>query len=270
MGGLFLNIVLHQLSPVFCEKKYNVKRIIEAVKRFETSSGVLHVFPELFLTGYNCKKAFFKLAEPIPGSLTHKISRELSDETYVLTGMAELEAENKKIYNTAVLLGRNVVLAKYRKICLPNFWVFKEKEVFTAGETPTVTTIKNVKIGVQICYDINFPELSRIQALKGSEIITVISATPKESIPRFKCLLKARAIENQCFIVYVNRVGVENDIVFGGNSMVISPAGEVKLLLNESEKSCSFSIDIGEVPAVRSKTPLIKDAIEASFRFFNK
>lgn len=262
---LSLEIIVHQLTPCLCEKEYNISKLLNAVKKFNEKNVMLHVFPELFLTGYNCNSMFPSLAESIPGKTTSLISNNLSDRVYVLTGMVEFDSETKNMFNTAVLISREGVIAKYRKIFLPNFWVFKEKKFFKSGDSPQPVVFENFKIGIQICYDINFPELSRFQALNGAECIIVLSSTPRESIPRFKYLLPARAVENQCFIVYVNRVGVEDKIVFGGNSMVISPTGEVKLSLSEEEKSESVLINLSEVSEVRLKTPLLKDALEKPF-----
>ncbi|WEU40509.1 MAG: carbon-nitrogen hydrolase family protein [Candidatus Odinarchaeum yellowstonii] len=258
-------IAIHQLAPLTGEKEYNISRLLNSVEKFTSTTPILHVFPELFITGYNCQSKFSILAETIPGESTYKISERLGDRVYVLTGMVELDPINNRLFNTAVLINKKGVVAKYRKIYLPNFWVFREKEFFISGDRPHPVVFEKFKIGVQICYDVNFPELSRFQALNGAECIIVLSATPRESMPRFKYILPARAVENQCFLVYVNRPGVEGPIVFGGNSMVLSPTGDVKLSMGETEESERAVIDLREVKAVRLKTPLLKDALEKSF-----
>ncbi len=265
-----LEIIVHQLEPILGEKEYNILKLLNSLEKFNGKSLMLHVFPELFITGYNCGSMLPRLAETIPGEVTDLISQRLSDRVYVLTGMVESDTMKKRFFNTAVLIGKKGVIAKYRKIYLPNFWVFREKEFFNPGDSPQPVVFENFRIGIQICYDINFPELSRFQALNGAECIIVLSATPRESIQRFKYILPARAVENQCFIVYVNRVGVESGITFGGNSLVLSPTGEVKLSLHEAERSEGVLINLREVEEARLKTPLLKDALEKNFSKYFK
>lgn len=265
-----LNLVIHQLPSSLGDKNENIIRADTAIKKFRLKNPALHLFPELYVTGYSCGRSFRKLAETASGPAVSKITRSLDEGTLVLVGMPEKDPFENKVYNSALAINRFGIVAKYRKIYLPEFWVFREKEIFSRGDAPCVMDVKGVKIGLQICYDINFPELSRVEALRGAEMIVVVSATPKESIPRFKTLMKARAIENQCFMVYVNKVGVEDKIIFGGNSMVVAPDGEILLELDDKDASNVCKLDFKMVSEARSKIPLLKDAETTSFKELNQ
>ncbi|MHA1409574.1 MAG: carbon-nitrogen hydrolase family protein [Candidatus Odinarchaeia archaeon] len=255
-----LTVVIHQLHSKPEQKEENTQRLIKLIKNKTRGTHTLHIFPELFISGYPINKKFLRLAEPIPGPTINKLIPHIDDNTTVVFGMPEKSKLTNKIFNTAIVMNKNGVISKYRKISLPQFWLFKEKEFFKPGSEIPLFNIKGVPMGIQICYDINFPEISRYQALNGAKVLIIISATPVKSIPRFKTLLKARAIENQVFVIYANTVGKQNGILFGGNSLIIGPNGRKIRELGKNEETSVTQLKLSIVEETREITPLLLDA----------
>jgi len=165
------------------------------------------------------------------------------------------------IYNTAVLLGPEGYVGKYRKMHLPTHSVFEEKRYFRLGyETPIFQTSIG-KLGMIICYDVFFPEASRLLKLKGAQLIICISASPAVRRVFFETLTAARAMENVVFLTYVNLVGVEDGLEFWGGSRLISPSGKIiaKAKYNE-EDLVTGSIDYADLNRVGIFVPTTRDA----------
>jgi len=260
-------VSLCQISPKLMDKKSNLHKILEIVEKVsEKHSPDLIVFPELSLTGYSCGERLQELAEHIPGEATFEILKIVKKlGVNVIFGMPE--KTDQGIYNSAVFISPKETKV-YRKIFLPNFWIFREKKYFKHGCAVQIFAIPNkVTFSVLICYDVNFPEVFRISSVMGAQVIIVISATPKESLDRFKKLLKARAIENQCYIVYVNRVGTEENVVFGGESQVIDPMGEIYINASCNEECIvNADLDMNKVMNIRKKVPLLEDFGNSVFK----
>jgi len=142
--------------------------------------------------------------------------------------MPELsEKARATIYNTAVFIGPDGLIGKYRKMYLPTHSVFEEKRHFRSGNQIAVFDTPLGKIGLCICYDIFFPEVARMVRLQGAELIVCISASPAVRRSYFEILTAARAIENTAFLAYVNLVGVEDGLQFWGGSRLVSPTGDL-------------------------------------------
>lgn len=252
------------LAQISCrrEKEANLQKMEEYARKAKELGAELVVFPELSLTGYIIRDDVYELAEEIPGPSTRvmeKMARELG--LYVIFGMPELsEKAEATVYNSAVLVGSEGLIGKYRKIHLPNHSVFEEKRYFRPGYNPGAFETKLGKIGLIICYDIFFPELSRLLRLEGAKLMVCISASPSTRRKFFETLTIARAIENSAFFAYVNLVGIENGLQFWGGSRLVSPNGDIIV-----EAACDEeSLVIGEVDYTSLKpteifTPTIKD-----------
>ena len=183
------------------------------------------------------------------------------NKLYMVFGMPETsEKAESVIYNTAVLVGPRGYLGKYRKMYLPTHSVFEEKRYFRPGyETPVFETELG-KIGLIICYDVFFPEVSRALKLKGAQIIVCISASPAVRRNFFETLTAARAIENNTFVIYVNLVGIEEGLQFWGGSRIISPSGSIikKAKYNE-EDFVVGEIDLDDIRHIAAFVPTIRD-----------
>ena len=113
-------------------------------------------------------------------------------------------------------------------------------------------------MGVIICYDLRFPEISRKLALEGIEVLFVVAEWPIERISQFEKLLYARAIENQVYVIASNSIGKCNNTVFGGKSMVINPLGEATTKIILGEGTIQATVNIEEIRNIRTKIPLLK------------
>jgi predicted amidohydrolase len=223
-----LKIAAVQMEPKILEKNRNLTRCLELIQVTASEGARLIVFPECALTGYvfTSLKEALPLCEPIPGPSTEKIigvCRELN--VYVVIGLLEREAG--KCYNAAALLGPGGVLARYRKAHLPYLGVDR---FVNHGNLPlSVSQTEIGRIGMGICYDINFPEHARVLALEGADIIVLPTNWPlrREFVPEH--IIPARAAENLVFVVAVNRVGEERGSRFIGRSKIAHWAGGVAL-----------------------------------------
>lgn len=219
-----MKIALGQFAGTPADKDANL-RLMEAVAADAARQGAdLLVLPELFATGYNIGDAVAALAEPGDGPYAMEAKRIASALGLGLVyGYPERTAEG--VYNAAAVIdrsGRRV--ANYRKIHL---WGAFEDAGFLPGTGTGVFELGGMRFGLQICYDLDFPELARAQALSGVDGLIVLSATtaPYPVVPRH--LVPARAYENQMFVVFANRTGEERGLRYAGESCVAAPDGAV-------------------------------------------
>lgn len=210
-------------------KKENIRKIEELTVKAKEQGADLVIFPELSLTGYVVRDQIYELAETIPGPSTQRIE-EIAKDTgmHIIFGMPELSEKTRAtIFNTAVFVGPDGFIGKYRKMYLPTHSVFEEKRHFRPGYQTAVFDTALGKIGLCICYDLFFPEVTRLIRLKGAQLIVAISASPAVRRGYFEILTAARALENTVFLAYVNMVGVEDGLQFWGGSRLVSPTGDV-------------------------------------------
>ena len=173
-------------------------------------------------------KEFFQLASDFRDEAAQALQQAATDNNInVIYGAATRSREITGIfYNSAVLLKPDGSFNPYHKTHAPTGnkggTIFYEGLYFKPGSKFPVFAINGAKIGMQVCYDLFFPEVSRILAIKGAELIIIISASPATSRAALKTMFAARALENTCFIVYVNTVGLQRGVNFFGGSRVIS------------------------------------------------
>jgi predicted amidohydrolase len=163
------------------------------------------------------------------------------------------------IYNSAVMIGgKRGLIGKYRKLFLPGHSVFDEKRHFTPGSNPEVFSTCLGEIGLAICYDIYFPELARLYAMKGAQILVYPTTSPSARRDFFEALAKARAIENGVFVILCNRAGVEEGLIYWGGSEVVSPSGVVLAKAKYDEDDVVVAeLDLSEVRRVRPFLPML-------------
>lgn len=163
-----------------------------------------------------------------------------------------------RVYNTNYVFNRRGdLISTYQKIHL--FSPSGENKVFQAGRKISVFSVDGIKAAVVICYDIRFCELIRLLALEGISVLFVPAAWPEPRLAHWDILLKARAIENQLFVVGVNGVGRANELKFCGHSMVINPWGEVLASGQATEAIVSATADLSLVDAIKSKMDVFGD-----------
>ena len=259
--------------------KSNIISAIKSIKKAASKKARIICLPELFLSTYFCQTenhSNFKLAEKIPGKITDIFSN-LANELGVILILSLFEKRTSGFYhNTTIIINeRGKILAKYRKMHIPDDPGYYEKFYFTPGDLgfKSVKT-KFGKIGPLICWDQWFPEAARLTALKGAQIIiypTAIGWHPKEKkkfgksqLDSWITMQKSHAIANGTFVVAINRVGTESKgrkkIEFWGNSMVINPSGQIiGKLSNNKQQILIREIDYKKIDNAREHWPFLRD-----------
>jgi predicted amidohydrolase len=227
----------------------------------------LLIFPELHLTGYTMRDEVSHLAEPIPGPSTKRVEAVAREHgVHVVFGMPEESEVKGVLHNAAVLVGPKGLVGKYRKIHLPTHSVFEERRYYRPGREAAVFKTDLGVIGLSICYDLYFPELTRLQALQGAELVVCISASPGLRRRFFEGFCLSRAMENAIYLAYVNRVGVEEGLQFWGGSRVVAPNGSVLAQCKYDVEDFQIcKVDLAEVSRARAFIPTIKDLEPALF-----
>jgi len=213
-----------QMEPKILEKDRNLSKCLKSIEIAAEEGARLIVFPECALTGYcfSSLKEAIPVAEPIPGPSTRQIVAACSKlNVYVIVGF--IEKEKNKYYNTVALVGPKGVIGKHRKVhliylCIDRF--------LNHGNLPlTVFETEIGRIGMGICYDLLFPELTRVLALKGAEIFVLPSNIIEFGTSYPETFVPARAAENKMFCVCINRAGEEGGYKFLGRSRIVDWAG---------------------------------------------
>lgn len=261
--GEKMRIALAQISCKRGNKKENIQKMIKYVERAKENNADLIIFPELSITGYVLRDLIYELAEIVPDGTSTKELEKVAKQNkiYIVFGLPEKsEKAEAVIYNTAVLVGPEGYIGKYRKMHLPTHSVFEEKRYFRLGYEISVFETEIGRIGLMICYDIFFPEVARLLKLKGAQLITCISASPSVRKTFFEILTAARAIENNSFLAYVNLVGVENGLEFWGGSRLISPSGNIITKAEyDKEDFILGEINLKDTRHVETFVPVLKD-----------
>ncbi|MGD0587880.1 MAG: carbon-nitrogen hydrolase family protein [Thermoplasmata archaeon] len=260
-----MRTLLAQLAPVPGDVGRNVERVAAAVRATRCD---LAVFPELYLSGYRIGDRFHRLALKEGDASLAALRAVARDSGTTLVMGAPLASTERagEVYNAAIALLPGGELKVQVKRYLPTFGPFEEGVPFTPTDTSAPMVLAGGAVGVEICYDVFFPEVSRQLALGGAGLLVVISASPVTSRRLFERLLPARAIENGLPILYVNRVGVEDGVVFGGGSGGWDPRGEpmpttpVTFTPADPEESLSLvEIDLTESARWRPFRPVLRD-----------
>ncbi len=256
------NVALAQISCKPGDKEGNLKKIEKMAMRAHKGRADLLILPELSLTGYVVRDQIYELAEEIPGESTRHVER-IAKKTnlHIVFGMPELSKNTQAtLHNAAVLVNPNGVIGKYRKMYLPTHSVFEEKRYFRPGYKSAVFSTNLGNIGLIICYDIFFPEVTRLARLDGAQLIVCISASPAVRRTFFEVLTIARAMENTAYLAFVNLAGIEDGLQFWGGSRLIAPNGKILAQAKYDEEDFVIhEIDYTDVKSVEPFVPTLKD-----------
>lgn len=240
-----IKVAAVQTDVTIGDKRTNLERIDRETRQAAANGINLVVFSECALTGYNYSnlEQAVPYMEPVPGPSTFELEKSCRDGgIYIVYGMLEKSGDNH--YNTAVLLGPEGYLGKYRKIHLPflgiDRFLDRGNEKFPVFETGIG------KIGIMICYDAMFPESSRVMALNGAEVICLPTNWPdgRSRVPDF--VVPTRAMENHVYIIAANRVGTERGTGFIGLSRIVNVWGDILIETGKTEQVISAEIDPAE------------------------
>lgn len=238
-----IRIVLAQLKCELLNKEINLKRTLETIKEAKEKNGDYVLFPELFLTGYVMNQKVRSLGEPIEGESIKKIAHCAKEHGIgVIYGFPELEGE--KLYNSAAFINKNgEIVGVYRKTHL----FHHERTFFEPGNQCPIFSIPQGNIGFLITYDMEFPEMPRILATKGANVIFVLCANMVPYQNYQNTFLQSRAIENHVFTVATNKVGLDSDNIFFGESQVVNPEGKILYKGGNNEEVSVIEINLDDI-----------------------
>jgi len=249
-----MKIALVQYSPEW-ENPHDSIIKLNSILGKQLSDEELIIFPEMTLTGFTMQAE--KHAEEIDGlGMQYFMTLAKKYKKHIIAGI--IEYDEGKIYNSSFHFDTNgIIMARYRKV--HPFSMAKEDKHFSAGSEIVVTQINKIKIGLAVCYDLRFPELYRLYGKEKVDVLVTIANWPVPRIEHWKTLLKARAIENLCYSVGVNRSGDDPYNKYNGFSAVFDPAGKELALVENDERIISVEIDFEKVKETRDKFQFLND-----------
>lgn len=254
------SIALCQAAPRVGDKEHNLDRIGSIVADVDAD---LAVFPELFVPGYLARDDHRQLAEPISGPSVARLSSLASEhDTQIVTGIGLEDPDVRGlVYNAALHVGPGQEASAHRKTLLPTFGPFEEDFYFGEGRDLEVVETPIGTIGLTVCYELFFPEVTKSLAMQGADLIVNISASPTLSKRYFEALLPARAIETTCFTAFANLVGQQDHLTFWGGSRLVGPRGNlVRRAEYFEEEVVTAEIDLRELPSTRDLRPVLRDS----------
>ncbi|MBT2509074.1 carbon-nitrogen hydrolase family protein [Streptomyces sp. ISL-98] len=234
----------------------NLRALDAAAGRAAAAGAGLLVCPEMFLTGYAIDADVHRLAEPADGEAADTVA-----DIAVRHGLAVLygypERDGEVVYNSAQLIGPDGVrLANYRKTHL--FGCFEEKWFTPGDDTVVQAELGGLRVGIMICYDVEFPENVRAHALAGTDLLLVPTALmhPAEFVA--ESVVPVRAFENQMYIAYVNRTGPEGEFEFVGLSCLAGPDGVARARASRDPELVLGDVDPELLRASRENNPYLQ------------
>lgn len=254
-----MKIRLVQFQPQK-DKTENIATSLFLARRQGIESIDLLLFPELFSTGYQLEN-IATLAEDEKGETLSQFQQlALETKTTIFMGSIAYRTPEKKLQNTAFVISpQGNILGHYSKIHL--FSLMEEEKYFTSGQNTFLFEVGNISCGAMICYDLRFPEIARKLVIQGAQVLFVPMEWPAPRTEIFRTLLKARAIENQCFVVGNNicGLGLQPHVRFEGKSMVVNPFGETVAELGEQADILDVELDLALVQKCRKQIPCFQD-----------
>ncbi len=260
-----VTITLIQSILHWQDKSANLAMFEQKINAIKEKTEIV-VLPEMFSTGFSMQPEL--LAETMEGETVQWMQRMAAEKKIVLTG-SMMAAENDNYYNRLIWMLPNGQRGVYDKRHL--FAFAGEDEHYTPGGKRLIASVKGWKINLQVCYDLRFPVWSRQAAAPtppvevGSapeyDILIYVANWPQRRNHAWKTLLQARAIENQCYVVGVNRVGDDgNGLHYSGDSMVVDPLGEILYSTAGKEEVFTITLHKEKLEEIRTSFPFWKDA----------
>lgn len=255
-----MKIACVQMNIEFGEPIKNFAAVKRYIEEAANNGSDTIVLPEMWSTGYALTE-LNRIADE-NGEKTKQFLQSLAYQHRVnIVGGSVATKRSERFYNTMYVIDKGgSVVSEYDKAHL--FRLMDEHLYMEPGQKLNRFQLDDVECAGIICYDLRFPEWIRTHILLGAKVVFVPAEWPKKRIDHWQLLLQARAIENQCYIVAVNRVGTDPDNEFNGHSMIIAPWGK-PFVTNEEEEGIFYAeIDMKEVEDVRQRIPVFADRRE--------
>jgi omega-amidase len=260
-----LTITLIQTNLHWEDKKANLGMLSKKIESIKEKTEVI-ILPEMFNTGFSMKPEIF--AEEMNSETVQWMKKIAVEKKVILTGSI-MAKEDNKYFNRLIWMLPNGEHGVYDKRHL--FAYGNEHTHFSAGNKRLIASAKGWKINPQVCYDLRFPVWARQIPLSLEkegvgvrleyDLLIYVANWPEQRTHAWKTLLTARAIENQCYVVGVNRVGDDgNGIHHTGESMIIDPLGEIIYTKKEEETIFTYTLQKEKLNEIRERFPFWKDA----------
>lgn len=249
------------MSSKVADKASNFSKVRDLIEKNITNGVDIIVLPEVWSVGWDCSK-FVDLAENLENSETVEFLSEIAKKYNTnIIGGSFITKKNDKYYNTCPVINRNgELVATYDKMHLFSYYGCEEGTYTDSGANPVMIDIDGVKIGITICYDIRFPEIFRAYRKSGADLLINMAAWPMSRAVHWEALTKARAIENQCFMVALTQSGLIQDDEWNlGHSRVIDYNGEEISEITEGEGAMFVEIKFDEMYKFREKCTVLLD-----------
>ena len=253
-----LSVGILQFDQIWQDKTANFERIV-ALLAAQPQIDLL-LLPEMFHTGFSMN---IELADNWSDAEGIHFLKQLAQQRAMAIYTSLMVKDQDAYYNRGVFIAPNGEVTCYDK--QKAFGLGGEDQYFVAGKSETIVCYKNWKINLQICYDLRFPELVRNRldefGAAAYDLLLNVANWPEKRIAHWDALLKARAIENQCYVVACNRVGTDgNDLVYNGHSQTIDMLGNY--LLAPHEQECFYVVHLAANSLIegRKTLPFLKDA----------
>jgi predicted amidohydrolase len=259
--SISIKVAAIQMNCVLADLDANLLKAKALIDVAVEQGGRLIVLPELFNTGYRVEENDVEMAETIPGPTTGWMEQTARESNaYLVASILEIGSSNGVVYDTAILVGPQGLVGTYRKTHL---WD-TENVRFKRGEEFPVFDTDLGKIGLQICYEVGFPEGARILTLKGADILVYPSAFGKARLYAWDLASRSRALENGAFVIAANRTGTEkNETTFGGHSRIVDPRGNVLAEAQGEDDVVVVEINLQQVVDQRRSIPYLRDLNQA-------
>ncbi len=252
-------LALIQMDVKLCEKDINLEKARSMIKEAVSSGARIVVLPEVFSTGF-CYEQLSAVAETSPyPTLEHLCTISQKERCVLIGSIIELIKNDTETiyYNLGFCIDRGELIGTYRK----THPFGKEQEYFSPGESIHPIKLRSypLTIGLQICYELRFPEVSRKLSLQGADILITIAQFPNPREQQWRYMAISRAIENQTFHCACNRTGEDHATSFFGSSMIIGPYGDVLADALYEEKVILYDIDLSVAEEFRKQIPIFRD-----------
>ena len=254
---MMIDILAVQLDSIWEDKVANFTQVRTLLALRRPAPGSLIVLPEMFGTGFSCDTTVTAEAE---GGETELFLQSLAQEyqSCIVAGVVTKGKEGLGRNQALAVAPDGTLLARYTK--MQPFSLGGESAVHERGTSPQIFEWGSMKIAPLICYDLRFPELAREAVKLGAEVLIYIAAWPVKRVNHWLTLLQARAIENQAYVIGVNRTGTEPNYSYNGRSVVINPQGVIIADAGEREQVLRSEIDAQLICDWRAEFPGLRDA----------
>jgi predicted amidohydrolase len=244
------------MDIVWEDKRANFAKARDLLNRADLPKGALVALPEMFATGFSMNAQ--EIAEH-PGGETERFAQEAAQEfsLYLLAGTTTRMKEGKPHNQSVIFSPTGAEVGRYSKIF--SFAPGGEADAYAGGAAIRLFEWEGFTVAPFICYDLRFPEIFRCAVAAGAHLIVVVASWPHTRASHWMTLLQARAIENQAYVVGVNRCGEDPKFCYPGRSLIIHPSGKILADAEAGEGVIQAECSLAELLEYRERLPFLRD-----------